>query len=244
MANRKRSRRSRSKTKGLSKLQKKEVKDMCLSAGETKVKEYFNSEVKITSEDATPYAFNLLNISKGSSGNQRIGLQLRLIGFHHRKFFHNANYTLADGTVQSKAGIVRECVIRIKNEVNNLQAENHLFLKNGNVTAFSLTNEKERYYLPLNTKSLDVIYERTHKLARKSNAIAGINYDNNKIVSTFKKQSKVIKYLVDTPDSGEQVPNYQYIYMAWVCTADMDSDASNYTDIELSSSMRVFYKDQ
>lgn len=241
MANRKRSRSRKSKTKGLSKLQRKEVKNMCLSAGETKVKEYFNNEVNITSEDPNPFAFNLLNIAKGSSGNQRIGLQIRLIGFHHRKFFHNANY--GDPAV-SKAGIVRECVLRIKNEVNNLQAEDHLFLKNGNVTAFSLTNEKERFYLPLNTKTLDVIYERTHKLARKSNAIAGINYDNNKIVSTFKKQSKTIKYLVDTPESGEQVPNYQYIYMAWVCTADMDSSAGNDCRIEMSSSMRVFYKDQ
>ena len=235
----------KTRQRGLSKIQKAQVKDMCLATGETKSKEFTENEKPITSYDTLPLSIPLLEITKGSSSNQRIGVQLRLTGIHQRKLFHSYNFTDTTGAVVSKSGIVRECILRGKNLANEIDYYPQFFIKNGNAIAYGDTTEKEKYYLPLNTRAFDIIYERTHKIARKGNANASENYDSNKLVKAWTKQDKVIKYQTNTPPAGEdEAPNYNYFYFCWLMATDMDTVSSDTkAGVELSSSIRVFYKD-
>lgn len=240
------------KGRGLSTKQQKQVEAIAekkaKNNGELKYKDYYAQEEIISSNDTLPYIRALTDLSKGTSSNQRVGVQVHLRGIHQRRMYHNFSYSTSGGDTVSFAGLIRECIVRVMNKPATADLLKDFFVVNGNSIDFTAASEKQRYFAPIQTNDQDIIWERTTKLARRGHAVGtdadAQNMYNNKIMSVYKKQNRIIRYAQNATDTTTEEAKPEYFHLIWAINSNFDTSSDdNATRVEVTDNIRVYYND-
>lgn len=210
----------------------KRLKNVEKETKNQEIKRFFSTidEYTITTSQISGIqAWLINNLSNGTGNEQLIGRQYQLHGIGFRMLLHN--------TALNARALVRCCIIRTSSD-QNLGGTNgtdfFLHSSGGSETGLDFINASsyQRYYLPINHRKYDVIYQKTFRLG--PNAVDGTP-DGNKLVSFFKKY-KGKKETVD----ANSAPNNRYYFVIWA----VDPSFDNLTfDVEMTNRLAFYYKD-
>lgn len=170
--------------------------------------------------------FNTINsMTTGDGADNVDGRQYALTGIAYKFLVHNQ--TAVDQ-------LFRMCIIRTGNQTITSAGESLFLGAQSNGLNFSSATETQKYYLPLNRRKYDVIFEDTFVLG-KSNAGSTQQYFNNKICNGYKrfKNKKESMNASGSPDT-------RYYFLAWNVDANMDA---NSCELELSGQTTVYFHD-
>lgn len=182
-----------------------------------------------TSQISGIQAWLINNLSNGTGNEQLIGRQYQLTGLGFRMLCHNP--------ATNARALVRCCIVRTSSD-QTLGGSNgtdfFLHSSGGSETGLDFINASsyQRYYLPINHRKYDVVFQKTFQLG--PNTSDGTP-DANKIVSFWKKY----KNRKETVDSNSN-PNSRYYFIIWA----IDPTFDNLTfDIEMTNRLKFYYKD-
>ena len=208
---------------------------------ETKSKTKQVNEVIVGSNDANPHTTLLNDIGKGTSDDQRIGTSVQVRGVKLRQLCHNIKWTNGSGDDVQHEVIVRQCIVRLRNSDTATHVK-EFFISDGDTYSFIVANEKERYYLPLNRRNVDVLWEKTSKLGRASGYTN--NFNSNKLINKYIKNRRKLLFRTNSPEDGENTPVDEYYHYLWIVNCNMDTtDADDQGKIELTQETTFYYKD-
>lgn len=197
-----------------------------IRAEETKryVTEYSEEGVQTILTTGTTQVIN--DMVRGDLARNLDGSQYSLTGIGYRFLVHN------QGAVDC---IYRMCLVRIDTGSALTTTGESLFMQsNGDGLNFSSATESQKYYLPLNRRKYDVIFERSFKVG-KSNATYTSQYNNNFIIKGYRR----FKNKKETLNSNG-VPDTKYQLLMWAIDANLDG---NIVTLEQSGQTVFYYKD-
>lgn len=208
---------------------------------ETKSKAKQVNEVIIGSDDANPRTTLLNDISKGSSDDQRIGTSVMVRGIKLRQLCHNIKWTNSLSEDVQNEVIVRQCIVRLRNSDTATHVK-EFFINDGDTYSFIVASEKERYYLPLNRRNVDVLWEKTSKLGRASGYTN--NFNSNKLINKYIKHRRKLLFRTNSVEDGDNTPVDEYYHYIWIMNCNMDTvDVDTQGKIELTQETTFYYKD-
>jgi len=209
-----------SQEKRLKKLEKK------VNSAETKclMKEF--NELTVETILTTPGLPVINLITQGLAGDQISGSQYALTGIAYNFLIHNQ--TAVDCTF-------RFCIIRIENTAQLSTTGESLFLQpNGNGLNFTGASATQRFYLPVNHRKYDVIFQDRIKMG-KSNSSSTSQYDNNQMIKGYKKYNSK-KETINVSGS----PDTKYQFIAWCVDNNFDG---NLPTLELTGVTKFYFQD-
>lgn len=218
---------------------KKESVDKRLSALERerqkidlKSKVKTKNEISFNTNTSTIPNFDMLNIiSRGTDDSQMIGssIVLRSISW---KFLLHSNAT-------NKAQIIRYAIVKLKTNTNFTNEGEKLFKDtSGDAKDYADCTEQERFFLPLNRDTMDVVATDIVKLGAK-NIDQTDQFNCNQIVSGYKKYKGIkLDY------SANQTPVTQYYFLMWSMLAGMDTTVSSWGSTEVTGRIKFNFTDE
>lgn len=166
------------------------------------------------------------DMTQGDVGNTVDGSQYSLTGISYNFLVHNQ--TAVDCTF-------RFCIIRIENTAALSTTGESLFLQpNGNGLNFNSASATQRFYLPINHRKYDIIFQDRVKIG-KSNSSSTSQYDNNQLINGYKKYKNKKESL---NSSGN--PDTKYQFLAWTIDNNFDN---NLPQIELTGTTKFYFQD-
>jgi len=174
----------------------------------------------------------MLNIiSRGTDDSQMIGssIVLRSISW---KFLLHSNTT-------NKAQIIRYAIIRLNTNTNFTNEGEKLFKDtSGNSKDYADCTEQEKFFLPLNRDTMDVVATDIVKLGAK-NIDQTDQFNCNQIVSGYKKYKGIkLDY------SANETPVVQYYFLMWSMLAGMDTSISSWGTTEVTGRVKFNFTDE
>lgn len=208
---------------------------------ETKRKTKHANEVIVGTNDANPHSTLLNDIGKGTSNDQRVGTSVQVRGIKVRQLCHNIKWiNSAEEDVQHEV-IVRQCVVRLRNQDSATHIK-EFFIADGDAYSFISATEKERYYLPLNRRNVDILWEKTSKLGRASGFTN--NFNSNKLINKYIKHRRKLLFNTNAPEDGDNTPVDEYYHYLWIVNCNMDTTgADDQGKTEITQEITFYYKD-
>jgi len=190
------------------------------------------NEISFNTNTSTIPNFDMLNIiSRGTDDSQMIGssIVLRSISW---KFLLHSNTT-------NKAQIIRYAIIRLNTNTNFTNEGEKLFKDtSGNSKDYADCTEQEKFFLPLNRDTMDVVATDIVKLGAK-NIDQTDQFNCNQIVSGYKKYKGIkLDY------SANETPVVQYYFLMWSMLAGMDTSISSWGTTEVTGRVKFNFTDE
>lgn len=217
----------------------KKVQNVVRRMAETKVVDYSASEVKIKSNEDSPYVQDMTTVSRGTHATERNGNEILLSGVKWRILLHNRNNEDTEvSTIRSMW--VRIALIEQKN-TNDTAMYEDFFRKGSNSYDFDAVTQQEKFYLPIDTTNRKTLYQTTLKLGMSNSAHTN-NYVSNKILKKYRKINKHINFEESNVSNSASTKIY---FVMWAGNNNLDAttDETSRGMMEFSGLLSTYFKD-
>jgi len=190
------------------------------------------NESSFNTNTSTIPQFDILNaISKGTDDDEMVGSSIVLRSISYKMLLHS-NST-------DKSQLIRYAIVRIKGNTTFTSNGEKMFKDvNGDSKDYSATTEQEKFFLPINRDTMDVIDTNIVKLGAK-NITYGDQYSCNQIVKGYKSyKGKKLNY------TSNATPVDKYYFLMWSMASGMDTTSTSWAQAEVTGRVAFTYSDE